>query len=377
MAAKAGLNILHLIETKGPGGAETVFMQLACGLAARGHGCVAAVTGQGWLHGELARRGVQAAVLPTNGSFDLRFLAALRALIVKSQAQIVHAHLPGANLYATMAGLLTGRPVVATFHGQVDVRGTAGLLASLKGKVIGRAAAVVAVSNSLKCHLCQGGWLPARKVHVVYNGVDLAVFAPGARGERAALGFGPEDLLIGMVGNIRRTKGHEHLIRAAALVRRRHPRVHVLIAGHAKEADLERLKRLQAELGLADTVHFLGFREDVARLLACLDVFALASTAEGFSIATVEAMAMGLPVVATRSGGPEEIITPGRDGLLVDPGSAEALAEGIMELLADWNKARSLGEEAARTARERFSLEAMLDRYEALYYECVGGGGLA
>lgn len=365
-------DILHLIETKGPGGAETVFLQLVRGLNERGWGCVPAVTGAGWLQEQLTRAGFEAAVLPTNGAFDFRFLTALRSLIRASGAGLVHAHLPGANLYATMAGLLTGCPVVATFHGQVDTAGTRRRLAGLKGGIINRASAVVAVSESLKRHLCQEGWLAAERVHVIHNGVNLAAFRPRINGlSREALGFGPEDLLVGMVGNIRRGKGHEELIRSAAIVRRRFPRAHFLIAGHAKEGGLERLGRLRDELGLAETVRFLGFQEDVAGFLAALDVFALASTAEGFSIATVEAMAMGLPVVATKSGGPEEIITPGRDGLLVEAGSAEALAAGIMELLADRGKARRLGEAAARTARERFSLEAMLDGYEAVYAACL------
>ncbi|MEW5948590.1 MAG: glycosyltransferase family 4 protein [Thermodesulfobacteriota bacterium] len=362
-----------MIETKGPGGAETVFLQLVQGMAARGYGCVAAVTGPGWVKEQLENKGIVPVLLPTDGSFDLRFLSSIITCIKGHKIDLVHSHLLGANVYACLAGMLTGRKVISTFHGSKDMGDRRSVIHTLKGKIVGRGSSrVVAVSDTLKRELCAGNWLRPKKVEVIYNGIDIKKFrTDNAKDYRTSIGFAKDELLIGMIGNIRQTKGHDYFIKSAAIVKERFPGVKYLIVGHASDEDHERLVRLAGELGLENTVHFLGFRQDAHKILSCLDVFVLASTSEGFSIATVEALAAGIPVVCTRSGGPEEIITHEKDGLLVPIRDAGALTEAVCRLLADKELASRLVGEGLKTA-ERFSLDRMLDNYEALYAKCLG-----
>lgn len=366
--------ILHLIETKGPGGAETVYLHLVQWMAARGYKCVAGITGPGWVKEQLENHGITPVLLPTDGSFDLRFLSSIITCIKSHKIDLVHSHLLGANVYACMAGILTGRKVISTFHGSKDMGNRRNVIHALKGRIVGRGSSrVVAVSDTLKKELCAGNWLRPEKVEVIYNGIDICKFQGNNPGEyRAALGFGRDDVLVGMIGNIRQTKGHDYFIKSATAVKQRFPGVKYLIVGHASDEDRERLAKLAGELGLENTVHFLGFRQDAHKILSCLDVFVLASTSEGFSIATVEALAAGIPVVCTRSGGPEEIITHEKDGLLVPVRDANALAEAVCRLLTDKELASRLVGEGLKTA-ERFSLDRMLDNYEALYTKCLSG----
>jgi glycosyltransferase involved in cell wall biosynthesis len=129
--------------------------------------------------------------------------------------------------------------------------------------------------------------------------------------------------------------------------------------------------QLHAVLDLGDTVRFLGFREDVAGVLEDLDIYVSSSTAEGFSLTTVEAMASGVPVVATRSGGPEEIVEDGVTGVLVPTHSPEKLAEAIHELAQDPARRRRMADAARTAAGKRFAIATMLRKYEALYESCL------
>jgi glycosyltransferase involved in cell wall biosynthesis len=126
-----------------------------------------------------------------------------------------------------------------------------------------------------------------------------------------------------------------------------------------------------ARLGISDRLSFLGARDDVPALLGILDVFVLSSLSEGMSIATVEAMGAGLPVVVTRSGGPEDIVGHGQTGLLVPPGDDQALADGICRLLTDRALAQRLADAARADVRTRFDVDQMVKQYAELYEEAV------
>jgi glycosyltransferase involved in cell wall biosynthesis len=125
-------------------------------------------------------------------------------------------------------------------------------------------------------------------------------------------------------------------------------------------------------LGLKDRFVFLGFRADVPEILADLDVFVLSSVSEGLSIATIEAMAAGKPVVVTRSGGPREVVEDGRTGLLVPPADPKALASRICELLRNPDLATTLSRNARAEVDSKFSLARMIREYESLYERCLG-----
>jgi glycosyltransferase involved in cell wall biosynthesis len=127
-------------------------------------------------------------------------------------------------------------------------------------------------------------------------------------------------------------------------------------------------------MGIQDRFHFLGFRKDVPELLQELDIFVLASVSEGFPLVALQAMAASRPMVVTRSGGPQEIIDDGRNGMLVPPADANALAEKISELLADPQQAKTLAQSALSKVSRTFSIEKMVSEYEGLYERLLTGG---
>ncbi len=176
-----------------------------------------------------------------------------------------------------------------------------------------------------------------------------------------------------MVANVREAKGYEYFLQAASQVSQNMPQALFLAIGEGKNGRAEKLRDRVRELSLEDRFLFLGFRQDIPEILSDLDLFVLSSVQEGFSLATVEAMAAGKPVVATRSGGPEEIVEDGRTGMLVPPGDADGLAAGICELLSNPVRAGAMGREGREKAFRDFSLVAMIRQYEEQYARVSSG----
>jgi glycosyltransferase involved in cell wall biosynthesis len=215
---------------------------------------------------------------------------------------------------------------------------------------------IVANSSAAAECLRDEGVAPA-KIRVIPNGVDLAAFdskQPAANRR-----------VVTTVANLRAEKGHEVLLRAAALVGERIPDARFRLVGDGPmRPALEGLARV---LEVDRTVEFLGYRDDVPTLLAESDVFAFPSHTEASPNGVIEAMAAGLPVVASATGGITELIDSGRNGVLVPPGNADALAAAIVGLLNDAGRAERLGAEARETIRRRYSFERMVDAFEQLY----------
>jgi glycosyltransferase involved in cell wall biosynthesis len=360
--------ILHTIETGGPGGAETVLVTLASRLDPTRYRSVTLLPRRGWLSEALESKGVAVHIAKSKSWRDPTLLAEMRRLIRQEAVDLIHSHLPDQNFYGCVAGLLARRPTIATYHGLPPARETLSLRAKAKLRFVRRfAAATVVVSGRLEDAMRELGF-PARRLVRIYNGIDVSQFAQVPTGWlRRELGRNGETKLVGMVANVRAAKGYDYFLQAASEVARRVPEAMFLAIGQAKNGELEELRAQVRRLSLEERFAFLGFRRDVPEILAELDLFVLSSVREGFSLATVEAMAAGKPVVATRSGGPEEIVDHPRTGLLVPAQDAGALAAGIYELLRDPARAKAMGRAAREKAALDFSAEAMIRRYEALY----------
>jgi glycosyltransferase involved in cell wall biosynthesis len=360
--------ILHLIDTGGPGGAETVFMELVTGLRARGWDSVAVVPERDWLDGALRARGVEPLLVPTRGSFDARYLARLCMVARRHGVRLIQTHLLSTSVYGSLVGRALGIPVVSTFHGTVDVAEDEAYRAA-KLKIIDRRAnRMVFVSESLREHFLAAH--PLRRAHsqVIHNGIDADRFRPGRDDAlRRELGIADDAVLVGSVGNVRTAKAYPVLLRAAARLRDRVRSVHFAIVGQGDGSLLDELIRLRGELGLDEVVSFVGFREDIPRIMRSFDVYLISSSAEGFSLSTVQALASGLPVVATRCGGPEEILQDGAGGLLVERNSPAALADALHRLIIDRGERERLAASARSLVERRFTLDAMVTGYEALY----------
>ena len=186
---------------------------------------------------------------------------------------------------------------------------------------------------------------------------------------RRELGLPEGSMVIGLVGRLDHWgKGHKELFEAMASLKEHYP-LHALIVGGGRRID--EVKALAASLGLADVVHFLGPRPDVPDLLHAMDIFVLPSYSEGLSLALLEAMAAGLPVIATAVGGTPEVVTDGGNGLLIPPRDAAALAAALERLLGDPDFARRLGANARDHVREHYSLDRLGREINEIYGELV------
>lgn len=371
------IKILQISESSETGGAETVLLNIVENLDKAKYHSIVVLLKTGWLNQKLEESGFSPILLRSVRSYDISLLVRLWLNVKKHDIDIIHSHLPDVNAYSCLAGFATRVPVVTTYHGMIT--GSQEQTRSDKLKfflVRNLSTRIVAVSDALKNELVQLAQFPPRKLTTIYNGVHWERFDRpiDAVSKRIKLGIGPEDKVIGIVANLKATKGYQYFIRAAAIVSKNIPQVKFLIIGEEEE----RLKATIVEeikaIGLEDRVFFLGFREDVPELLRILDVFVLSSISEGMSIATVEAMGAGVPVVVTKSGGPQEVVEDGKTGFLVPPKDENSLAEKVLLLLKDKELATSMGKEAQAQVRTRFSIDMMIRDYQTVYRECLRKG---
>jgi glycosyltransferase involved in cell wall biosynthesis len=217
---------------------------------------------------------------------------------------------------------------------------------------------VVAVSERVAAYAEREFWIPPDRLSTIVNGVDLDHFRPVKR-ERE-----PNAPTLGCTARLHRKNDHATLIQAIAGLSARWPEARLLLVGRGPEET--RLRKLVDALGVSSRVHFLGEYPDVASSLAQMDVYVQSSVAEGMPNSVLEAMATGLPVVATAVGGTPEIVTDGETGLLVPPGDPVALAEAIDKLLADPRLAEAFGRAGRARVEAHFGEKLMLQQVEAL-----------
>jgi glycosyltransferase involved in cell wall biosynthesis len=300
-----------------------------------------------------------------NGWVWLRFFFHLCWVIYRHRVDLIHVNSYVPGNYARLAAALMQVPIVIDhWHGFTRFNLKRRLICRFLGRFTDLS---IAVSRGVRDYLIRQGGVNPAKVRVVANGVDFAAIEAARPGPvvRRELGL-PEDVpVIGLVGRLDHWgKGHQELFSAMAQIRERHL-VHALIVGGGRrEAEV---RQLAESLGLGGEVHFLGQRRDVPDLLNAMDIFVLPSYSEGVSLALLEAMAAGLPVIATRVGGLPEVVTDGENGLLIPPRDAEALAGALERLLADPAWARELGDHARDHVREHFSLDQLGREINELY----------
>lgn len=232
------------------------------------------------------------------------------------------------------------------------------------------AARIIAVSRENAELLTRLYGIPPHQIEVVHNAAQLPEMPVGyvARERsavRAELGLAMDDRLVLTLARLAPNKGHRYLVAAAPSVIERFPNTHFLFAGALDDGAT--IERLAAQLNVRGHVHLLGFRTDTARLLAASDLFALPSLAEGMPLSVIEALAAGLPVVATRVGGIPEIVTSGENGLLVAPADSQALAHALLAMLGMAHETRERFCQAARRAAAQFTPEVMAERTLAVY----------
>ena len=361
------IRILHTIDTTGPGGAETVFVNLIKGLDRQKFEPVVAIRGPGWVYDELEKNGISPLFVNSKGAFNFNYLWELIGIIRRHNIDIVQSHLLGSNLYCSLAGMICGMPVISTFHGFVDIH-TKERFSTIKSKIINRGSArIVFVSDRLREFYVEQKGFSTRKSVTIYNGIDTSLFKPQRDDSiRKKLGLGPDNVLVGAVGNIRLSKGYEYLLEAAKLVVERYPQFRFVVAGEGSGRLFDNLLDSRKRLGLENHFFFLGFEPDVPRFLNNLDIFVLPSISEGFSISTIESMACGVPVIVTLSGGPEEIVENELTGIVVPAGDYCALSKAVIDSIEN-NRNINNAILALQTCESKFSLKKMISNYNKLY----------
>lgn len=374
--AESRMYITHAVLSLDCGGLERVVVDLVRHSAYRGqHVSVLCLERPGMLAPQVERMGVPVVCL--NKLPGLRWstknaaLAALKML----QPDVVHTHQITPLLYIAPAAAQAGIQIVHTEHSNHLARASSWLrrwryraLLRWSGRGAGRFCCVAADIARAVSRL---GIVPARKVHLVPNGIDISAYSADMDRShaRAELGIPTDAPVIGTVGRLHPVKSQDVLIRAFATLTARLPQAHLIIVGEGPAH--QKLAKLAQRLSIANRVHLTGYRADPKPLLNIMDVFALTSRWEGMPLAILEAWASGLPVVASAVGGIPELVRCGENGLLFPDGDETALAAAVEGLIQDRTKARELGMSGRADVAASYSLQRMTTEYERHYRELM------
>jgi sugar transferase (PEP-CTERM/EpsH1 system associated) len=363
------IRVLHVVDSLGVGGTELGLAKVIEGTREKIAHSVCAVRAGGATADRLDAHGVPVRVLGKRPGNDWTVPLRFARLCRQTAPDVVHTRNWG-SVDAIVGARLARVPVV--IHGEhgreaSDPDGINRRRNRLRRMVVVLADRVVAVSEQLRTWLIREVGVPERKVSLLKNGVDAERFCP--RDDRCDLrrahGYGPQDIVVGTVGRLDPVKNQTALLEVLATLTATQPRLRVVIAGTGPER--ESLTRAVGERGLADKVALLGQRNDVPDVLNLLDVFILPSLGEGMCNTILEAMAVGLPVVATRVGGNPELVDDGVTGRLVPVCDDSALARAIALYAGDEGLRRKHGAAGRRRVVEEFSVGAMAERYLQLY----------
>ena len=364
------VRVMHVLFSLRLGGTEAAVVKLVNGLDRTR--VVSAIVGckRGDGLKERLAGDVQVFEFDRRDGNDPMIVAKLMSLFRRERPDIVHTHSWGTLCEGLIAARLAGiRHIVHGEHGTMDTRRRNVVIQRWAWR---RVDAVLSVSSRLADRMADQIGFARQRIHVIRNGIDTARFRPDLRADaRASLGLAEGECVIGTVGRLVPVKDQAGLIEALARLKQRGMRFRALIAGDgALRAELE---ALAAGRGVSECLSFLGARSDVERVLAALDIFVLSSVSEGLSNTILEAMASGVPVVATRVGGAEESVEEGRTGILVPASDPDELAAALAALAADQERRAQFGAAGRLKAEREFSLDAMTAAYTDFYTALVTG----
>jgi len=362
------IRVLLVIPTLDASGAEKQFALLASRLPRnRFEPHVVALTRGGPYERLIRDAGVPITVLGKRFKADPVAWTRLRRIVRRLQPDVIHTWLFAANAYGRLVASDDGPPVIVSER-CVD-SWKSGWQLWFDRKLEARTATLVGNSESVSEFYRQQG-IAAEKIVTIPNGIDMPVVDRSRRDALLAeLGVPADARIVATIGRLAKQKRVDVLVWAMQLLRQLSPNVFHLVIGDGPERS--RLERLAEHFTCHDVTRFLGHRNDVAKLMSCIDILWLASDFEGQSNSVMEAMAAGLPVIASDIPANRELITNGEHGFLVRPGDSVAFAQYADRLLAEPELAKRLGEAARRKIIEEHSVEAMVEAYASLYESVV------
>jgi glycosyltransferase involved in cell wall biosynthesis len=358
--------VLQVVLSLSPGGTERLVIELARRLHGRCGMAVCCLDEPGAWAQELLDRGIPVTSLGRRPGFSPTLGRQIAAIAREQRATVLHCHHYSPFVYGTLARWWQPLQMVFTEHGRAN-DGPPSRKRLVANQLFARVPAhIYAVSQDLRRHMIAEGF-PAGRVEVIYNGVDVGAAPPAQRDapKKALLGLAPTDLVVGAVGRLDPVKDVPTLLAAFREVAATLPNARLVLIGDGPER--ARVARLVADLELRDLVTLTGYRRDVRELLPALDMYVNTSVFEGVSLTILEAMAAGLPVVATHVGGTPEVVVHGSTGLLVPPRAPAAVAEAIREVLCDPRRRAAFGQAGRSRLEQHFSIDRMVSEYENAY----------
>ncbi|HVF40873.1 MAG TPA: glycosyltransferase family 4 protein [Gemmatimonadaceae bacterium] len=364
----APLSILHLDTERGWRGGERQVLWLATSLARAGHNCIIAARANEPLAERAVESGIRVEGCSPLWEYDPLAAARLRNLIRTERIQIVHAHTAHA---ASLALLCTPPHTPVVITRRVDFPLKRNWMSRLKYR---RADAIIAVSDAVARVMIEGGISPQR-VETVRSGVDLKRNVIPTDGPTLnELGIPPGAPLVVMVAALARHKDPITFVRAMRTALSSVPNAHALLVGDGPlRGDVEH--EIEA-LGIGDHVHMAGFRSDADSIMAAANVVTLSSTQEGLGTVLIDALYLGKPIAATRTGGIPELVEDGQSGLLANPGDFRALGAAIARLLSDSSLATRLSS-AGRQKVAEMSVEQTAARTALVYQRVMSTAAMA
>jgi glycosyltransferase involved in cell wall biosynthesis len=352
------------------GGAELLAARLARRMRDDFRFVFACLDEAGPLGEELRADGFPVHVIGRRPGLDLGCPLRLARLLRREGVDVVHAHQYTPFFYG-LAARLRGprRPILFTEHGRHQPDHPRRKRIAANRLLLSRRDRVVGVGAAVRQALITNEGIPARRVGVLYNGIDVGVYSAGSDpvAARRELGAGPDDFVLVQVARLDYLKDHATAVRTLARVVGEVPRARLVLVGDGPERPA--VEAQVRELGLGDRVRLLGSRGDVARLLHGADLFLLTSVSEGIPLTVLEAMAAGLPVVATDVGGLREVVEDGSTGFLAPARDDAALAGLVRTLANDRGLCRRMGEAGRERAGRLFDESRMCADYAKIYRE--------
>ncbi|BBL81178.1 glycosyl transferase [Rubrobacter xylanophilus] len=361
------IRLLLVVDSLDLGGAERHVAGLAAALRGRGCRVVVACSTRGALAASLEREGVPVVSMTrrlVKRRFSHAFALGVRRLLRREGVELVHAHVYASAAASAAATFGLGVPLVVTEHTEASWQGRRAR--EITRWYCRRARHVIAVSTPIRRRLIGRDGVSPEKISVIPTALP-EVEPPGVDPGAVA----PDGRLVGVVARLQPEKGVATFLRAVARIAPLAPDVRFLVVGDGPLR--EELAGLAGRLGLRGRVSFLGYRPDAREIIRRLDVLVVPSFTEGAPLVVLEAMASGVPVVASAVGGIPDQIRHGREGLLVPTGDSAALGEALLSLLRDPESACRMGAAGRRRAASAFGHDRMVRRIEYVYRTILAG----
>lgn len=327
--------------------------------------------------------GGEADVLGRSRTFDFGAVRKLKQICERHEIDVIHTHDAASQLIAALLHVRSRRhapPAIMTFHRSLGFES-----ARLRDRIRNRFAVrktqgVVTVSQERREHYIQANGVDPQKVICIPNGIDVQRFVPDQKSRaevRRSLGIADDEVVCGAIGHFGHEKGIDLVVQAFTKLVREDPerKIRLLVVGNGTAEQAGRLKTLAGGIPVG-RVNFLGFRRDIEACIRAFDLFVHAPHSEAFGLVVAEAMAVGLPVVATRAGGIPEIVVDGTTGQLVPVGDVSALSQAMDELIEEPDLRGKWGAAGRERAHDEFSLTIPAERYAKVYRAILYGNPL-